>query len=80
VPATVAGQHLERSTVGDIRAIADFDGDVIYEPTEDLAHANIVVKDKGLTEILTVTDVLLKHLKFLEVTEIAKSPLFSSCA
>jgi hypothetical protein len=59
---------------------AEFDGDVIYDPTADTAHANIVVRDKGPTEILTVTEALLKHLTFLQVRDVAQSPLFSSCA
>jgi hypothetical protein len=68
------------STAGDIKSITDFDGDVIYDPTEDLAHANIVVRDKGPSEILTVTDVLLRHLTFLNEADVANNPLFSSCS
>ena len=80
VPSAIKFCALLHSTVEDIRSITDFDGDVIYDPTEDLAHANIVVRDKGPSEILTVTDALSKHLTFLQVSDVAASPLFSSCA
>jgi hypothetical protein len=80
VPSTIKYCGVVHSTVDGIKSIADFDGDVIYDPTEDLAHANIVVRDKGPNEILTVTDVLLKHLTFLMEPDVVNSPLFSSCS
>jgi hypothetical protein len=80
VPSAIKYCGLLHSTADDIRSITEFDGDVIYDPTEDLAHANIVVRDKGPSEILTVTEALLKHLTFLQVSDVAQSPLFSSFA
>ena len=69
---------LLHSEVDDVRSIPDFDGDVIYDPTDDVAHANIIIKDKGPGE--TVTEALVRHLKFLQPNEVAQQSLFSSCA
>jgi hypothetical protein len=79
VPSAIKYCGILHSGVEHIREIADLDCDVIYEPTEDTAHANIVIKDKGAGEILTVTDILLRHIKFLRETEVANDPMFSSC-
>ncbi|MDI4231476.1 hypothetical protein OZ411_01435 [Bradyrhizobium sp. Arg237L] len=80
VPSALRYVGILHSTIEDIRAIPELVGDVIYDPTEDNAHANIVVRDKGPNEILTVTDILLKHLRFVEESDVATHPEFSSCA
>jgi hypothetical protein len=41
-----------------------------------LPYANIVVLDKGLDEILTVADALLKHLSFVRAEDVAQDPNF----
>jgi hypothetical protein len=80
VPSAIKYCGILYSAVEQIRETADLDCDVIYEPTEDTAHANIVIRDKGPSEILTVTDILLRRLKLLRETEVANDPMFSSCA
>jgi hypothetical protein len=80
VPSALKYCGILHSTVDAIRSIADFDGDVIYEPNEDPAHANIVIRDMGLGEVLTVTDILIAKLIFLEPQDVAKSAAFSACA
>jgi len=81
VPSALKYCGIIYSTVEDVRAIADFQGDVIFDPTvDDPAHANIVIRDKGPDEILTVTDVLIRNLTFLSADQVAQSASFSSCA
>jgi hypothetical protein len=80
VPSSIKYCGILYSEVENVRSIPDFDGDVVYDPTDDVAHANIIIRDKGLNEILTVTEALLRHLKFLQSSEVAQHPLFSSCA
>jgi hypothetical protein len=46
--------------------------DVIFDPKpKDFAHANLVVRDKGLDEILTVIDALLTSLTWVPKDQIA---------
>jgi len=80
VPSVLKYCGILYSQANDVRAIAEFDGDVIFDPTEDPAHANIVIKDKGLDEILTVTDTLIRKLVFLQANQVSQNALFSSCA
>lgn len=80
VPSDLEYCGILHPTAESIRSIPDFDGDVIYDPTDDPAHANIVIKDKDKSEILTVTDVLIKNLIFLEPDQVAASAIFSACA
>jgi hypothetical protein len=81
VPSALKYCGILYSLVDEVRAITEFQGDVIFEPTDgDPAHANIVIRDKGPTEILTVTDVLIKKLTFLSADQVAQDGLFSSCA
>jgi hypothetical protein len=80
VPSALRYCGILYSTVEDVRAITEFQGDVIFEPTDDPAHANIVIRDKGPAEILTVTDVLIQKLTFLSVDQAAQDTLFSLSA
>jgi hypothetical protein len=81
IPSAIRYCGILYSTVEDVRAITDFNGDVIYEPTaDDTAHANIVIRDKGASEILTVTDVLIKKLILLKAEQVAQNAIFSECA
>jgi hypothetical protein len=81
IPSAIRYCGILYSTVEDIRAITDFNGDVIFEPTaDDAAHANIVIRDKGASEILTVTDVLMKKLILLKAEQVAEDSIFSECA
>lgn len=60
-----------------IRQTNGLDCDVIYDPTkEDIAHAVIVIRDKGQDQILTVTEILLTRLQFLARDEISQNTLF----
>ncbi len=66
--------------VESVRSIPEFNGDVIYDPTNDPAHANIVIKDKDVSDILTVTEVLIRNLVFLESSLVAANATFSARA
>ena len=69
------------SRAEDVRAITEFQGDVIFEPTDDdPAHANVVIRDKGPNDILTVMDGLIRKLVFLSADQVAQNVHFSSCA
>ncbi len=80
VPSALKYCGIVHSLVDAIRSIPDFDGDVVYDPNEDPAHANIVIRDLGLGEVLTVTDVLVRKLTFLDPNDVASSATFSACA
>jgi hypothetical protein len=80
IPSALKYCGIIHSTVENVRAIPDLDGDVIYEPTEDTAHANIVVRDKGPDQILTVTEILMRYLAFIGEADVSNHAVFSSSA
>jgi hypothetical protein len=63
-----------------IRSLSQPKCDVIYDPKkpDDDAHANLVVRDKGLEEILTVTDALLECLIWVPKDQIGTDQALSS--
>jgi hypothetical protein len=80
IPSALQYCGILHSSVEAIRAITDFSADVIYEPNEDEAHANIVVRDKDASEILTVVDTLRRKLVFLDAEKVPQTPVFAAQA
>jgi hypothetical protein len=62
-----------------VRSLPQLKCDVIYDPQpNDIAHANIVVFDKGSDEILTVTAALLDNLTWVPKDQIGADQALSS--
>jgi hypothetical protein len=58
-----------------IRALSEPTCDVIYDPKlDDDAHANLVILDKSVDEVLTVTDALLGALVWVSRDQMAAVP------
>jgi hypothetical protein len=78
VPSSLVFSGVLHNKVDAIRRIAVIACDVIYDPQPDNdAHANIVIFDKGLDEILTVTDALMENLIWLLPAQISADPILS---
>jgi hypothetical protein len=66
VPSSIQFWGILSANVATIRSILLLDCDVIYDPEpDDPAHANVVVRDKGPDEILTVTEAILASLDLI---------------
>jgi hypothetical protein len=80
VPSALQFCGVLYAKVEKIRSLSQPRCDVIYDPKkpDDNAHANLVVRDKGLEEILTVTDALLECLIWVPKDQISTDRAFSS--
>jgi hypothetical protein len=70
VPSSIEFAGILFALVENLCALISIKCEVIYDPNEDDAHANIVIYDKGLDEVLTVTDALLETLTFVRPSQL----------
>ena len=79
VPSVLVFSGVLHNKVAAIRSITVIACDVIYDPQPDNdAHANIVIFDKGLDEILTVTETLMENLIWVPPAQIGADPILSA--
>ncbi len=78
VPSALRFCGVLYANVAKVRSLSQLKCDVIYDPQpNDIAHANIVVLDKGPGEILTVTATLLESLIWVPNDEIGAHQVLS---
>lgn len=80
VPSSICYIGVLQGEVSTLRRTANMRCDVIYEPTDDNAHANIVIYDKGPDQILTIVDSLARVLHLLDHSQVSSHPRLAARA